>query len=550
MLRTAVSLTCVVYSLHANAALAQVKLDRADPAIVERALPTDKKDKDQAVVTTPPVPQAPAPSSEWRSPTVSAIIVEGGDEIPRSAFSAAILPYIGRALSGNEVSELASAVAGAARSAGYPFASAGIDRQPLSGGVLRVQLDAGKLAAVRVIGAKSTQADAILSKALVTGRAVRAAELERAILLVGDLPGISVKDSKYVRQDGFGILLVTITEDPATAYVQIDNRGSKEVGPIRSTVLANVRGIAGSGDELGLLIASTPLQPDEFVFVRGRYSAPLGSSGSTMSVSASVGRAKPGAGLAALDVLGNSYDGAIAFSTPLERRRSRSLWGTAELRALRTKQDLLGIGLRDDRLVTLSGSLNGSADAAGGLLRAEATATAGLPFAWVTRDTDPMRSRSDGDARFATFSYTIDWTRSLSDTFSVLIGSQGQLASRPLLAAMELGAGGPAFGRGYDYAERTGDQGILGSLELRADFGSVLKKVIDRSQLYGFIDGGTVSNLRDGVGGGELLSSGAGIRAGGKIVDGMVEVALPLNAHRFDTGDRRPRISFRLSKIF
>ena len=62
------------------------------------------------------------------------------------------------------------------------------------------------------------------------------------------------------------------------------------------------------------------------------------------------------------------------------------------------------------------------------------------------------------DARFVAANYTLDWTRSLGKPFSLVLASAGQVASRPLLATMEFGLGGPMFGRGYDYAERTGEQ--------------------------------------------------------------------------------------------
>jgi hypothetical protein len=59
-----------------------------------------------------------------------------------------------------------------------------------------------------------------------------------------------------------------------------------------------------------------------------------------------------------------------------------------------------------------------------------------------------------------------------------------------------------------------------------------------------------VSNLRGGPGGGQLYSLGGGGRFGLGTADGMIEVALPLNANRFDTGTKRPRISVRLAKAF
>ncbi|WP_242182735.1 ShlB/FhaC/HecB family hemolysin secretion/activation protein [Sphingomonas sp. CARO-RG-8B-R24-01] len=532
-------------------AQAQTRLNQADPSILERALPRPGQPEsapETPIITGPAAHVAPPlEAAPW---VAAAIVVDGAPEVPRSAFSSAIVPYIGRNLARDDLAALSRAVADSARKAGFPFASAYVAPQALASGVLHVRLDAGTISAVRVIGAVNALADRILTRALVTGQPVRREALERAILLVGDIPGVSVKTSQLIRQDGFGILLVTIAEDRLSAYAQVDNRGSKEIGPIRTTLLANARGVFQPGDELGLLSSQTPFQPSEFVFVRARYSAPVDADGSVLSASASYGRANPGAALSALNVVGESIDAAVRASTPLVRSRTRSLWANVEFRGLRSDQTLLGSAFRNDRLATLTGSVNGSTAAGGGVLTGEVAMVVGLPIPGVTHEGDARTSRSDGDARFVTWGYALDWAKPLARHFSLVLSSEAQLASRPLLATMEIGAGGPAFGRAYDYAERTGDDGILGAGEFRADAGAVLPGIIDRLQFYGSIDGGYVGNLRDGRGGGALLSTATGLRLGRVRVDGMVELAFPLNADRFDTGNRNPRLSFRLSRVF
>ena len=528
----------------------QDRLNQADPAIVERALPKPSEPAQPAEPVISPGPSAPVPDAAATPRIVSAVVVQGAPDLDRAVFSAAVLPYIGRPLSGDDLASLSRAVADAARNAGYPLASAWIEPQGLGDGVLRVRLDAGTISAVRVIGAINPLADRILTQTLVTGRPVRRADLERAILLVGDVAGVTVKESRYVRQDGFGILLVTIAQDRVSAYAQVDNRGSKEIGPIRSTLLASVRNLAQSGDELGLIAAQTPTEPSEFAFVRGRYSAPIGDGGGVLTASASYGHTHAGASLTPLDVVGASVDAAVAYAQPLMRSRASSWWASLEFRGLRSDQHLLGSLLRDDRLATLTASLYGTIRVGPGVLRAEAAMVGGLPLPGVTHEGDPRISRSDGDARFVTWGYDVDWTTPLAPHLSLVLASAAQVASRPLLATAEIGVGGPVFGRGYDYAERTGDDGILGSGELRADAGRVLPGVVDRLQLYGSLDGGYVANLRDGGGGGSLLSSAVGVRLGHGRLDGMVEAAFPLNADRFDTGNRNPRVTFRLSRVF
>ncbi len=530
-------------------AVAQVRLDRADPTIVERALPDQAATPKPSSTAVTVAPNPASSASQTPLPAPRAIIVVGNEAVGTEAFAPALVPFLGRVLSAEDLSALAGAVASIARDNGYPFASATIEPQTTADGLLRVTLDEGRISAVRVTGAVSPVADKLLTDALVTASPVRRSTLERAILLVGDIAGVTVKETRYVRQDGFGILLVTIAQDRAAAYVQIDNRGSKEIGPLRATALASVRGVAQSGDELRLLAATTPTDPQEFGFLRAAYTAPVDMRGSALSVSASAGRARPGGFLKPLDVVGDSIDVAIAFNTPLQRSRDRSVWANVELRALKTDQSLLGSMLRDDRIVTLTGSLVGTARFGGGILNGNVAMVGGLPLAGVTQEGDRLASRPDGDARFAAWTYAIDWTTPLPGPFALSLASTGQVASRPLLATAEIGVGGPGFGRAYDYAERTGDDGVLASAELRTNFGHI-PGAIDRVMLYGFVDGGYVHNLRGGLGGGSLLSTGTGARLGNGRLDGIVEIAFPLNEDRFDTGTRSTRVSFRLARSF
>ena len=104
--------------------------------------------------------------------------------------------------------------------------------------------------------------------------------------------------------------------------------------------------------------------------------------------------------------------------------------------------------------------------------------------------------------------------------------------------------------RGYDFAQRVGDQGVAGVGELRYDWPKALGAV-DHLQLYAFADGGMVRNLDGGFGDGSLASSGAGLRADvtGNL-DFDLEVAVPLTEPRYDTGDRQPRINLRVSQSF
>ncbi|MFS0736298.1 ShlB/FhaC/HecB family hemolysin secretion/activation protein [Sphingomonas sp. 1P06PA] len=528
---------------------AQNVLDRADPTITRDSLPTKETPAPPPAISVEGAPDPTAGTRAGPSIVAGAIRVIGNEVVPTSAFAPVFGRFVGQSLDASGLRDLARAVADVARGRGLAFATASIQPQSMAGGLIEVTLDEGRIDAVRALGASNAAAERILDR-LRGRRAITRSELERTLLAIGDIPGVRVKESRFVRQDGFGILLVTIVEDRANAFFQVDNRGSSEVGPIRSTLLANLRGVATAGDEIGLLAANTPNDPKEFAFFGARYALPVIATGGRLTFGGSYGRSNPGASLSAFDVVGKSVEAYLSYSHALIRRKAHSLWAGLELRGTGIDQDILGRPLRRDRLTTLAVSINGRGTIAGGTYSSELTVTAGLPVGDATREGDLLSSRDDGDARFVTAGFAADWDKRLSERLSLRLASAGQLASRPLLATAEIGAGGPTFGRAYDYSERTGDSGILGSAELRLDFQRGPRDLIERLQLYGFVDGGYVDNLRNGFGGGSLLSSGAGVRLGWKRIDLGFEMAVPLNADRFDSRDRTPRASVRAAMRF
>jgi hemolysin activation/secretion protein len=162
---------------------------------------------------------------------------------------------------------------------------------------------------------------------------------------------------------------------------------------------------------------------------------------------------------------------------------------------------------------------------------------------------DPMSSRRDGSSRFTKAVGWINWTGNLMKQLSLRVAGNAQIASRPLLAAQEIGVGGPGFGRGYDFSERFGDSGALGLVELRQQFDRLLPGV-DWVQTYQFADGGYVENMVGGFGDGARWSAGAGLRAAFKKTTIGVELAFPLNAPRFDSASMAPRINLTVGQDF
>lgn len=526
----------------------QPAVDRSDPAVAVEEVQENESPR-------PLRPERPDISSEDATPAepaqailAGAIRVDGAVAVPQAAFSPAIEPYLGRELSPEELRRLARDVAQVAREAGYGLATAWIPAQSLVNGLLRVRIDEGRIDAIDARGPGAT-AVARRLEGLAGPDPVRTEALERALLLASDVDGVSVGRARLEREDGRNVLRVDTRFDRVRGQVTIDNWGTSSLGPVRMRAIADIFGVAIAGDRLTIGVMTTPVSPREFQFVQAGYSLPVGAGGTELSVRGYVSRSGAGGSLRALDIDGDASEIGIGLSHPFLRSRTANLWAYLDFGLRDSSLDRAGARLRDDRIATVSAALYGWKRLGGGALRVRWSLVQGLDGFDATRAGDPRASRPDGDGVFTKASFWADYTRTLGGGFSIQVGGQGQLASRPLLASEELGLGGRAFLRGYDYREFSGDRGAAGALELRYDLRDPAP-FLNRVQLYAYGDAGEVSNLRSGFGSGWLASAGGGMRLYlPHRIEAGIELGVPLR-DGFDGTRPDPRLSVTLAARF
>ncbi|MEY2927205.1 MAG: hypothetical protein RL367_1682, partial [Pseudomonadota bacterium] len=472
---------------------------------------------------------------------VNRVNVDGVKQLDGTGFEAATSRYIGKTLSVDQLQQLAHAVADEARARGYIFASAMIPEQEIRMGVISVQLEEGRVDEVRVTGSDSRKLRRIL--AAIVGPAAIKSLIERQLLLAEDLPGITIAGTRFVREGGRGVLLVDIKEDRVSGSAKIDNFGSKSTGPIRLNLDFSLTSLITEGDELSVHGIATPVSPRELAYVAASYTVPVGDGGTRIGLAAAVGRTQPS------DVPGHALVGrsryiAVFGSYPIVRGNDASIWLNAEVAYLNVDSTVVGLLLQRDDLVTVNLSANGNMRLAGGRLSGGIGYVRGLGILGATTADDPFASRTDASGQFNKFTAWLNWTGSLGGDFSLRLAANGQIATAPLLSAQEIGLGGPGFGRAYEFSEHFGDRGIVGLIELRRDFSNPVRH-IDWAQVYGFADGGIVSNLDSGFGGGALMSAGGGIRAGAGPFELGLEAAVPVFTPR-EEGGKSPRVNLSL----
>lgn len=529
----------------AGAANAQTVLDRVDPTRVER-------EKDRPPVAdrpSPPVVDEPTnrPVATGPQVTVGAIELTGLMALRRSDFADLFTPYLGRPLDSAELSTLVEAIVSRARNRGYVFATASVPAQAVSSGVLRVAVDEGRIDDVRVTGADNPAIRGALLP-LATGAPVTLAELERRLLIAGDIDGALIRRSRIVQEGGRQILVVDAKQDRLSAVAALSNEGTRPLGPVQAELRLRASRLLTDRDTLTLIGSITPTEPSELQYGALRYAQRVGNSGGELFGATTLSHTRPGAYLESLDLEGFAWSGTVGGSHPLFRRRAASLWIEGLFTIRRAEQDRADKLVRRDRLSVVRVGVFGSALAGGGRLRVNATVSRGLGVFDATDAGDRLASRRDADGRFTSLGLTANWTVSVTARLEAQLGVATQIASGPLLASEEVGLGGNSYLRAYDYSERSGDQGAMASIEVRRRFDVAANRVVARPEVYGFVDGGRVTNFRGGFGSGSLASTGGGVRA---LVFGTgwadIAVAAPLSGRRYDSGDKNAVFLFRLS---
>lgn len=528
---------------------AQEAGDRADSSLVrelERGPPAQEPQPG-----TPPeivLPSDPAIAGGG-TVFVGAVTISGLRALSPADFADILMERIGRDHSPEQLAMLAAAVAERMHERGYSFGSAWIERQRVSNGIVVVRVDEGRIDDVRFDGPEIESVRRALEP-LRTGEPVRLSDVERRLLLAGDVDGVRITGSRFLRENDRGVLLVSVARDRSALRVALSNIGTRPIGPEQARIEVNVNGLTASDDSLTMSYSTTPAQPGELQFGHVRYEKRVSSSGTEVALVGSLSSSRPGAYLTPLNIRNRSWYAGATVLQPLLRRRKASAWLEGEFGVRNVVQWRNSHRVRDDRLAVGRVTIYGYSDLARGRLRVSGTLSQGFGILGATQAGDPLASRSDADATFTSAHLWTDWTRDLGDGFSVRLAAQGQLSSQPLLISEEVSLGGTRFLRGYDWGERSGDQGVMGSLELRYLWNGPLG-LAKRAQLYAFADGGTVSNKGHGFGSGALASAGGGMRVDVTSEFGAnFELGVPLSGIRYDTGTGAPKLTFGFISAF
>ena len=413
---------------------------------------------------------------------------------------------IGQQLDMTGLQALADKVTDFLRSRGHLLARAYMPRQDVTEGKIEIFILKGRLDGSAAAGGgwkinlskdariATTALNALADTAAPSGSSLMQDDLERALLLMNDLPGIKVRSRLQPGvASGSSQLHVDVSEGPLFGgMVWLDNYGSRNTGKAQANALLNINDPLGTGDHLGLLATTS----EGIQLARLGYDLPIGASGLRARLGYAQMRYQIVDGVdvaAALE--GRSKILNAGFSYPIIRSRTTNLNVALGADHKRLNDDSAAGALRAKQIDVVSLHISGSRqDGAlgGGFTSGSVDLASGrLDLSGVAADQAADAASLQAQGSYQKLGFQLNRLQILDTNWTLLGRVSGQWASKNLDSSEKFILGGTAGVRAYPASEGNGDEGWLASLELRYDLPGV--SAWGELQFSAFVDSGSVS---------------------------------------------------------
>jgi hemolysin activation/secretion protein len=446
------------------------------------------------------LPRATAPQIALPKPGAVAVTVRsfqfaGNRLLGTERLQTAVAPWLMRPLDFAGLRQAAEAVAAAYRDEGW-IASASLRRQEIADGNVTIDIVEARFGGARIEGrsAQRVKAERLLAMVYATqatGAPLSARAIDRVLLLMDDLPGVSVEGNLVAgARDGETALALTLADEPRFGGdTALDNNGSRSVGIERISANLNWNSPTGSGDAVTLNLIHTRGSD----YQRLSYSLPLGVRGLRLSAQASnIGYHVISVELAALGARGQAQTASLGLSWPIERSRLLNLNASLRQEVRRYDNEANGATSSRYRIDASNADLSGNVfDTLGG--GGASSASLSLVAGRVDLSGSPNQLADAQTARtagpYAKLGLTLTRQQAITETLSLSIAAAWQRASKNLDSSEKIYLGGSAGVRAYPASEGGGALGHTLTLELRQRLG-------DRWMIAGFYDTGEVTGYR------------------------------------------------------
>ena len=485
------------------------------------------------------------------------LFIQGKSIYDKRALKPLYTSYLKKELTLKNKYEIAQKITNKYRNDGYIFSKAIVPAQKIKGGVVHLRIIEGYIDKIKIQGPVRGPRKLInkYKKNILKSRPLRAHDLERYLLLIDDLPGVTAKSILTPSEDKPSATTMTlILADKAfVGHIGADNRGSKFNGPYQFLGGVTVNSLLGDNSRAGVQGVLTS-QTEELLFLNAFYDLPINDEGTRLFFSSSVSKSEPGSTLKRFDINGDSKSITLRLTHPFLRSRGENLTGHLGFSGRNSTTKILGLLDSEDRLRVMNmGVSYDYADEYKGVNLIRLNLSKGLNIFDATESGSSNLSRSQGKSNFTKLTGNLMRIQSLSPSWNLLGAASWQYSFDKLLASEEFGVGGSQYGRAYDSSEITGDHGIAFKVELQKAFRPAWDYLSD-FQLYSFLDYGSVWNkvqTSTGAKRQDLTSIGLGMRFNiTDSISGYLEMNQPISDNVAAEGNKDPRLFFSLSNRF
>ncbi|MEX1198180.1 MAG: ShlB/FhaC/HecB family hemolysin secretion/activation protein [Pseudohongiellaceae bacterium] len=284
----------------AVAAIAAARVT-AQPVDASRVTPRDLRPEPSSsgsAIELPLPPDSPSRAGPEGEPSLSVTIdrvrVQGGFPDMEETTAALIAPFHGRRSSTGELSALADALEAAYSQAGYLFARVTIPpQQVVDGDDFRLQIIDGYVDSLNLDAIPARQRRVLRStlKPLIGQKQLRVAELESALLVAGDLPGLVLRSTLVPGEEtGATTLVLEAEHNLLTGNWSTDNRLSQSLGGWQSNLQLQLNQVLGRGEQFYAYFSGHP-NPKRLLYLDDRrrvggigVSWPVGRSGMSLNL--------------------------------------------------------------------------------------------------------------------------------------------------------------------------------------------------------------------------------------------------------------------------
>jgi hemolysin activation/secretion protein len=466
-----------------------------------QTVPTSKENN---LITAPALPSTVLQNTSAVNIIVNGFTFIGNINISTEELQIVVASNLNQKLDFAGLDKVADSISRYYRSKGYTVARAYLPAQQSANGVIQIAIIEGRYGSINIKNESAVSIERLrltLTNNLCSvsdgkdciGKTIQDKGLERAILLLKDLPGLTVTANlKPGQAVGTSELDVETKTTKNTAYsLGFDNYGSPSTGITRLNASVDLNNLGAGGDQLSLGIATT--NTTDTKTGSASYSLPVGYDGQRVGIAYSRSQYRLGAGFSATLSHGTSNALSAFTSYPLIRSVNQSLYirASAEVRGGVNNVDLVSASYRTNANVGRIGINGDNVDSFGGGGYTVYGLTVSQGYVGTNDAADSSATGAHSAGRFGKVAYNIARQQTLEGPVTLYAALNGQMGNKNLDGSEQTGLGGPSSTRGYG-GEAGGSTGVNGTVELRYTTPIQIGSSLDNITYASFWDRGWV----------------------------------------------------------